>query len=141
MDIWQQIAPEFSKTENWGVPGRVSGFLLLALSQLRRDLGLQVVIHNAFETDGHSEGSQHYNGGAVDFHLVTDLPFYRQILLVENFLERFQLASHCGFGIYPSWNSPGFHLDARGVKARWGFDKQGRSVAYNVAKDIARGMM
>jgi hypothetical protein len=140
-DIWQQIVPEFSWAENWGVPGRVSGFLLMSLSMLRRDIGLPVVVHNAFELSGHSPSSQHYTGTAVDFHITTTMQYYRQILLVEDFLERFQLASHCGLGVYPGWNNPGFHLDARGVKARWGFDRQGRTVAYDVAKDIAKGVV
>lgn len=139
-DIWSHISPEFSQTENWGIPRRVSGLLLLALSVIRRETGWPVVVHNAFETGGHSQGSQHYQGRAVDFHFTADTTYYRQILLVEQILERYQLAEFVGLGIYPGWNNPGFHLDARGSKARWGYDRQGRTVAYEVAKDLAKSM-
>ena len=36
-------------------------------------------------------------------------------------LNDLQVAEKVGFGIYPDWNSPGFHLDARGEWARWGY--------------------
>ena len=139
-DIWSHIAPEFSKTENWGLPGRVSGLTLLALSIIRRETGWPVVIHNAFELTGHSANSQHYQGKAVDFHFTTDVQYYRQVLMVEQILNRYQLSEFVGLGIYPGWNNPGFHLDTRGSKARWGFDRMGREVAYEVAKDLARNV-
>ena len=100
---------------------KVNGLLLLLLDALREEIGHPFVVHCAYETGGHSPNSQHYLGNAVDFH-IEGLSFPEAIERMEEALERLQVADRVGFGIYPDWNNPGFHLDVRNVgrKVRWG---------------------
>ena len=125
MSIWDYIEG-FSKSENWGDPERMSGFLLLVLSAVRHfyrakyDKDAVFVIHYGYDLSGHVKKSQHYLANAVDFHIKTKLAYLDQIDALLDIFESLQIADRVGFGIYPDWNSPGFHLDCRGKKARWG---------------------
>lgn len=131
--IWDLVKPEFTPAENWGAHSDLSGFALMLLLILRRESGWPIVIHNAVEYSGHSENSQHYKGNAADWHFDTEVPLSDQVVVVQDILHRFQLTNFVGMGIYPFWNSPGFHTDARGCKARWGFDKEGNQISFEEA--------
>jgi hypothetical protein len=150
--IWEFLAGKyrdaeggFSPREAWGDPQKINGLLLLAIYALRLILQIAIVIHCAVETSGHAQKGQHPEGNAVDFHLVSStLPFYEQILMVEKALKGLQIWDRIGIGIYPAWNTPGFHLDVRGKHAEWGWigsvDEKGNKiyVSYKTAKEYAR---
>lgn len=110
----------FTEKEKWGDPLYMNGLLLLLLDKVRDLYGKTFIVHCGFETSGHVSKSQHYLGNAVDFHIVDDLPFYRQVEKIEQILDELQVEDKVGLGIYPDWTHPGFHLDVRGSKARWG---------------------
>ena len=104
----------------------MNGLLLLLMSAVRAefrrlDPTCRIIIHAGYATSGHSDGSQHYQGNAADFHIETSIPYHVQIDRMLNILMRLQVADRVGLGIYPDWNNPGFHLDVRGRRARWGF--------------------
>jgi len=120
MTIWSHIAPYFTEDEKWGNPKKINGFLLLLLYIIRGELKFPIIIHCAYEKSGHSKESEHYKGNAVDFHIKTETPFLEQIRKLAAIFEDLQVADRIGFGIYPTWKNPGFHLDVRGTEARWG---------------------
>lgn len=112
---WNQIE-FFSPDEKWGDPTKMSFQLLRLLDALRRYCGLEILIHNGYATEGHSEHSQHYVGRAADLH-IQGLTLINQYILAEQF-------DFSGIGLYPFWNNPGLHLDVRPVKihspySRW----------------------
>ncbi len=124
MSIWEMIEG-FSPEENWGNSKKLNGMLLLVISAVRKlfrekDPDAVFIVNNAYATKGHAPKSQHYRGNAMDFHIKTSLPFWKQVLIITDILTELQIADRVGLGIYPDWNSPGFHLDVRGSKARWG---------------------
>jgi uncharacterized protein YcbK (DUF882 family) len=82
------------------------------------------VIHCGYENGGHASGSRHYTGDAVDFH-INGMNFSEAMdsllkALHETDFFGKKAAEYVGLGIYPDWNTPGFHLDIRGYSARWG---------------------
>jgi hypothetical protein len=83
------------------------------------------VIHVGCEDGGHAAKSYHYpktSCKAVDFDvgtIGTKENFPQQVATIEAALKEFGEWDHVGFGIYPDWNSPGFHLDTRGFGAYW----------------------
>jgi len=88
---------------------------------------------------GHSKNSQHYAGKAVDFW-VEGIRFVDAVNLMESFIasppQGIGVRGKIGLGIYPHWVHPGFHLDTRGMFARWGaVTRQGRQtyVSWNKA--------
>lgn len=137
--IWKLIAAYFKPSgtsDNFGDGARLSGFLLFALWVIRFNTGWKLAVNNAYETGGHTGGSQHYKANAADFRFITDTPYPDQIKRVEEILRDWQLWGFVGLGIYPDWNRPGFHIDARGRKARWGYIA-GKMVSYEAARDHA----
>jgi hypothetical protein len=119
----------FSESDkNFGNITKINGFLLNILDPLREFVGLPMGINAGYAPGtGHTSNSQHYVGNAIDFHFSKDpktglfISYRQQIDKVLGFLIDYQIADRCGFGIYPTWNTPGFHLDCRGTKVRWGF--------------------
>jgi len=143
--IWQIIEKYFVRKEAWGDPDRMNGLLLLLLFGIRQNIPLDFVVH--YGTQGrHSLDSQHPPGNAVDGHFITSASFYKQILLMEYTLDRLQVADRVGLGIYPAWKIPGFHLDVRGHRARWGWigtrkpDGTMEYCGYEQAKMFAQAM-
>ena len=116
--IWEKLK-WFIKGEAWGNPDEMNGCLLLLLDAVREIVGKEFVIHCGYETDGHTSASQHYMGNAVDFHVLTTLPFQKQIDRMEEVLKGLQVDEAVGLGAYHDWYNKGFHLDVRGFKARW----------------------
>lgn len=140
LNIWRLISDYFKPSgtsDSFGVPERMSGLVLLVIWVIRFSTGWKISVNHGYKTDGHSENSQHYKGTALDFYFITKMPFYEQIERVEKILKDWQLFDFVGLGIYPDWNRPGFHIDARGHKARWGYIGSER-VSYIVAKDKAK---
>jgi len=116
MDIWDRLT-YFKKEEPWGDPARVNGLLLILLDTIRGIMVSPFVIHCAFEARG--TPSEHTKGNAVDFHVTGLAPKIAAMKLLECFND-LHVIDHVGFGVYPDWNNPGFHLDVRGYRARWG---------------------
>lgn len=133
MSVWDRLE-FFHPDENWGDPSKMDPLLLMILDTARAAFGRPFIVHCGYETDGHAPNSFHYLGRAVDFHIKTDMPFSEQVRKLVQILEdvdvmvmtrygvSFDLQADmlCGLGIYPTWNNPGFHLDTRGWRARWG---------------------
>lgn len=139
--VWDNLR-WFSRDEKWGDPDRMNPILLHLLDDLRDRIGSPFVIHCGYETSGHTKKSQHYYGNAVDFH-VKGMSFLEAYLAIDNELEHIFIinqpaAELVGFGIYPDWNHPGFHLDVRGYRARWG-RISGQYVALSEALKYAGG--
>ena len=133
---WEHIE-HFTAAENWGEASRVNGALILLLDKIRDLLNYGIVIHNAYERGGHSENSQHYLGNAVDFH-VEGMQFITAYRRIEEILAALGVSNHVGFGVYPNWNTPGFHLDVRGTKARWGAVSTDGKQSYTTIEDALR---
>ena len=117
--IWNELK-HFEITENWGEPDKMNGALLLLLDTIRDIYDESFVVHYGYATSGHCAHSQHYIGNAVDFHIDSVYSFKTQIDKMLNIFDILQVSDRVGFGIYPNWNNPGFHLDLEGKKARWG---------------------
>jgi hypothetical protein len=138
--IWRLIEAYFKPSgtsDSFGKPAKMSGFVLFAIWALRFCTGWRLSVNHGYKTDGHSKGSQHYKATAIDFHFLTDVPYHEQIEKVERILKDWQLFNFVGLGIYPDANTPFFHIDARGRKARWGF-LGGVQVSYKKAKEAAK---
>lgn len=116
MDIFDRLV-YFERIERWGDPARMNGALLLLLDAVRGLVGFPFVIHSGYR-GGANEG-EHGNGNAVDFHIAGLEPYMAYLKLTEALAE-LQALDFVGLGVYPQWNNPGFHLDGRGRKARWG---------------------
>ena len=114
-----EMLPNFSVDENWGDYYKMNPNLLVLLQKIRDYLGHPIHINCGYEEDGHSAKSQHYLGNAVDFH-VKGMDFLKAGGMILDCLETNGVADLTGFGVYPFWNTAGFHLDCRGQKARWG---------------------
>lgn len=72
--------------------------------------GWITIVHAGAATKGHSSGSVHYEGLAVDLHIETDagvvVPLFDQFIASTRF-------DWNGRGLYPFWLHPGMHLDMR----------------------------
>jgi len=136
-----QYANGFNKDEAWGNWREVNGLLFLLLTAIRSEIkkldpSAYLVIHNAYESAGHNPKGEHPKGNATDFHVVTEIPYHELIGHLETILRDLQVFDRVGLGIYPTWNKQGFHLDVRGIKARWG--RIGKDyVNYEIARQYA----
>lgn len=123
--LWAHIKG-FKPAEKWGDPDKMNGLAVMLLEKVREafrnhyDSEATFHLHAGYDTGGHSFGSEHYQGNALDFHIQTSLSYPEQVNAMLEILTCLQVASRVGMGIYPDWNSPGFHLDVRGEFARWG---------------------
>jgi hypothetical protein len=122
------LAPFFKPSEKWGNHNKVDWNHSLHLVRIRECLlgmGLDwpMIIHCSYGKEGHAPNSYHHKDGisrATDFHFKTGAPFKEQVIKLKYALLDTRLDDFVGLGIYPDWNNPGFHLDSRGSKARWG---------------------
>lgn len=152
----------FDENEAWGDPALMNGLLVMLMEKIkeafvkRLDENATFVIHCAYEESGHASNSQHAQmtknghgielakiGNAVDYHIETFLTFSQTARVMEAILDELQIKDVVGFGIYPDWiikktgrPVPGFHLDVRGVKARWGRVK-GKYISLSAALEFA----
>ena len=138
MTIWNELE-HFNRDENWGDPDKMNGALLLLANALRDFIDERCVVHRGFATSGHSPKSQHYAGNAFDYHFDSGYSFKMQIDQMLDALSYFQVDDRVGLGIYPEWYHPGFHLDLRGCRARWGRVK-GIYVSFAEAYKVAEEM-
>jgi len=127
---WSKIK-YFTPNENWGDADRIDPLLVSGLDLLRDKVGHPFHINCAYAEDGHKDDSWHYKGKAADF-IIKDLPFKDAIDKLLEALDELDMSDVVGLGIYPDWNTPGFHLDTRGFKARWG-QWQGQYISFNQA--------
>lgn len=121
---WSRVR-HFAKREWRTDPNKVDPQLVYLVEQFRVYVNRPVRIHVAYETKGHTEGSDHYTGKAVDLH-VEGLDLLNQWIAAERF-------PFMGIGLYPFWKDQGLHLDVgKPVKSflldggrRWWRDKNG----------------
>jgi len=116
----------FTKTEKWGDWRKVHRKLAFVLDAMRQYAGRPVILHNVYDSDGHSDGSYHYDGMAADWD-IPGLPVIDQFIIACRF-------GFGGIGIYPHWNSPGIHTDIRPLaneftpESRWLHDRDGKYI-------------
>lgn len=155
MNVFSHIEG-FSVNEKWGLPHKMNGLLIMLLEKVRKlylesyDPEARLSIHCGYERTGHASNSQHDQpmknskghemdriGNASDFHIVSKLSYSKQIEAMILILTDLQVEGIVGLGIYPDWNSPGFHLDVRGFKGRWGRVK-GKYISFGDALKVAQ---
>lgn len=129
---WDRIR-YFSASEFRPDPDKMDQSIVLLMDTIRDLFGSPIYITSAWSPGtGHSALSQHYVGKAVDFW-IEDISFKKAVDLMQEFIsyppDGIGVAEKVGLGIYPHWSDPGFHLDTRGTKARWGaVTRAGRQV-------------
>ena len=128
-----RLSPNFSASENWGLLRKINPALIVLMQHIRRGLGLPIRINCAYETGGHSNNSQHYLGNAVDFSVNGGANFVSTYNIINDILILAEMQDEVGFGVYPFWNTPGFHIDVRGSRARWGMAKNKDYVGIDIA--------
>lgn len=79
----------------------------------------KIVIHCLYESGGHSEKSQHYQGKACDYH-IEGLTYKNSFRAMWDMINELKIGDTIGFGCYPDWFYQGYHIDTRGSRARWG---------------------
>jgi uncharacterized protein YcbK (DUF882 family) len=98
----------FAPSEFRDDPARVAPALVHLLDDVREAAGVPVHVHCAWQDGGHSAGSRHYTGQAVDFHFGPGLTHLEEFALLAGFREI------GGLGFYPEWRPrPGWHVDLR----------------------------
>jgi len=159
--LWNQIEG-FNENEPWGQPEKMNGLAVMLLAHIRQWFrnkhgeSVTIVLHCGYEETGHASDSQHAwklrdhksrmvggtIGNAEDFHFkgLDHLTFSQQASEMLECLGDLQVLSVVGLGIYPTWNTKGFHVDVRGYPARWGFVngkavKIGEALAYAVGQE------
>jgi hypothetical protein len=121
-----KLVDGFSEKEKWGDSKQMDTTLLWLLSEIRRkfrnqyDINATFSIHCGYESDGHKKTGFHPRGMATDFHINCNRKFWEQVDILEEMFAKLEINQFIGFGIYPNWNSPGFHLDTRLEIGRWG---------------------
>ncbi|MBN1574564.1 MAG: hypothetical protein JW984_15310 [Deltaproteobacteria bacterium] len=141
---WENIK-YFSPEERWGDPHKMERELIFLLDDLRDIFECPFVIHCGLDLYGHSKDSRHHvpvkdsdgnilyhYADAADFHIV-GIDYKDAVDLMTAFIGPppggLAVANKIGLGIYPHWYGPGFHLDTRGSRARWGaVDRGGKQV-------------
>lgn len=123
---WSQVR-HFTREEWVKDPDKIAWDTVILMDEMRDAAGVPIVIHVAWDDDGHTEDSSHYDkdGGlatAVDFHFV-GWSLQKQWLFAERF-------PWFGIGLYPYWRTPGLHVDLRrlgrdhpNLGKRWWRDK------------------
>jgi hypothetical protein len=132
------------KREEWVKdPDKISPDVVWLLDAMREDIGKPIIIHIAWDDDGHVNDSSHYTMArelalAVDFH-ISDMSLLDQWL----FAERYPWNS---IGLYPYWENPGLHCDLRRLGRdhphlgkRWWRDKDNQYMALD--KELVKFLM
>lgn len=136
---WKEFAPFFSERENWGVPERVRWYHVQHLWLIRttmKEMGYDwpMKIHCSYDLSGHAPKSYHSRDSeskATDFHFDTNASLAKQVIVLGAATCKTRIKNFLGIGVYPGWNNPGFHLDSRGYRTRWGFVPVGRDTHGN----------
>lgn len=111
--FWDSVT--WFKPSEWKKdPGKASQQLVLTVDKIRsltlnlKPGGIPIHIHVCWNNEGHSEGSYHYSGQAVDLHFGSGLLPLDELLLILS------ISGIGGVGYYPEWKPrPGWHLDRR----------------------------
>ncbi len=109
---WDNI--EYFKQIEFGavdVAEHVNPKLVIALDHLRQIIKQPIIIHCAYELEGHTKRSKHYSGDAADWHA-------NKGMLIKIFLEASRIKDFTGIGIYPYWKHPGLHTEVGGYGIR-----------------------
>lgn len=119
-NLWSKTK-YFSEKENWGCADKMNWALVLTLDEIRSRMpaGCMVKINCGYEKAGHEETSfhsRHDKGCAVDF-VVIGMSLKQAFTFLYNNLEKMNI--NYGLGVYPQWNTPGFHLDLRNDTLYW----------------------
>ena len=107
---WKKIN-NFTYKEKWGDPTQMDFRLIWRLDLFREELDHKIIVHCGYDLSGHAPKSFHKVGKAVDFHVER-----LSLSTVYSYLEKMWWVG--GVGVYPYWNSPGFHIDL-GTYRRW----------------------
>lgn len=111
MTDWGRVR-HFQRAEFRYDPDRLEPDVVYLLDEMRDAIGKSIVIHVAWDNEGHVADSSHYTltrdfATAVDFHVV-GVPLLDQWLFAERFPWN-------GLGVYPYWEHPGLHCDLRRI--------------------------
>ena len=101
----------------WGDSTKVQLELVLLLESICTYIGKAARINCAYAEDGHATNSQHYLGNAADLVL----PGFS---LVDQMIIALKFDGVHGLGLYPFWNTPGLHIDIRGLANKYSPDAQ-----------------
>ena len=82
---------------------KVDAMVSTAKESFGTDVG-KFIVHSIV-SGGHTPGSKHYSGEAIDGHF-TGLNLYQAVMVGLK-------AGFRGIGYYPWWGSPGIHVDIR----------------------------
>ena len=86
------------------------------LDSLRGWVACPIIITAGYYSQGHSSGSYHYKGKAVDIIICSDMNIRQQ-------WEYIRISGFAGIGVYPDWKYKdfrgGWHLDSRDVAQLW----------------------
>jgi hypothetical protein len=108
INTWLEIKKCFWPNEfGIGAYENMDDDFLLKLYRFRIAMDTYMHINVGYATSGHSKNSYHYQGRAIDFYFKHATVPIRRVVVT---------AVKCGLhgiGIYPHWNTPGFHLDNR----------------------------
>jgi len=107
---WAKVK-HFTPKEPWGNWRKVQKKLIFGVDALREFAGKKFVIHNAYDQSGHSDGSYHYEGKALDGH-------FEGMHILDQFIVAMRFDQFNGIGVYLDWDHPGLHLDMRPFSAR-----------------------
>lgn len=102
---WTKIK-YFKPTENWGDVNKVLPELVKTLDEFRAYVGKPIILHCAYDPNGHTSNSQHYLGRAVDIHI-------KGMNWRDQYYYAVKFGRWTGIGVYPDWNNPGLHCDIR----------------------------
>jgi len=139
-----QFLPNFSPEENWGNPYAMDPLYLTVLQAIRTGIDLPIVINCAADREGHAANSNHYKRPCPVSDLrVPDVSFREAIFLLEEQIEKLQIADMIELGLYPQWRmidtgapAPGFHFGLSDKAGRWG-KLSTAYVTYEAARDYA----
>lgn len=92
----------------------------------------RIVVHSDWNEPGgggHVTKSEHYVGKAVDFHVEGGPSVVEAWLALERF------PALMGIGVYPHWNTPGFHADVRttAYRQRWARGANDQYLAFDAS--------
>lgn len=114
--------------EKFGKPEYMSIILMSWLQMLRGNFAEDQYfnIHNGYAVKGHSPTGKHPKGEATDLDILN--------ISLGDAYRKIDGVWQGGLGVYPEWNTPGFHLDC-GPKRRWIF----RGGKYRKIEDSLEG--
>lgn len=104
-DFWKHS--KWFKTDDFPYRDMSHPWIINVMDKIRDMIG-PITINRAFDPRA-MDGSQHrmYPCYAVDFSAKSDLTLF------EQFIEISRMTDITAIGVYPHWNTPGFHVDLR----------------------------